>query len=128
LVPEEAELFARLSARGFEEPEEPFVAMTPPSLLRDTGFRAYIGEVAGAPVATAAAAAFGPAQGIFNVTTLPAYRNRGVAAALTARAIAEGIDLGARWSWLQSTVAGLGLYRRLGFTVLEAWQSWTSDG
>jgi predicted GNAT family acetyltransferase len=62
----------------------------------------------------------------FNIATPPADRRRGYGAAVTARAVTDGLAAGARWSWLQSSVAGYPVYERLGFRTVESWQSWLS--
>ena len=58
------------------------------------------------------------------MTTLPAFRRRGIGSAITARAIADGRAAGARYCCLMSTDAGLGVYRALGFEVVEKWSRW----
>lgn len=64
--------------------------------------------------------------GVFNVATPPQRRGHGYGAAITAAATRAALAEGARWVWLQSSPPGLGVYRRVGFRVLEEWPFWTS--
>jgi ribosomal protein S18 acetylase RimI-like enzyme len=126
LRPEEAQLYAGVAAAGFEAPEEPFLQLITPSMLCLPGMRCYLGEVSGRPVTTGIGVTPGAFVGIFNVATLPADRRRGYGAAVTARAVADGLAAGARWSWLQSSASGYPVYERLGFRTVETWHSWLS--
>ena len=126
LAPEEGRLHAVTAARGFEAPEEPFIELATPTVLKGTGVRAYIGEVDGEAVATGLGVTLPPFVGIFNIATVPGHRGRGFATAITARAAADGLASGARWSYLQSSPAGLRVYSRLGYTTLEHWDCWVS--
>jgi ribosomal protein S18 acetylase RimI-like enzyme len=124
LSADEFRLHAELCAVGFGVPVDPFAAIVTADALAIPELRAYVGEVAGEPVATAIGVTFGDAVAVFNVATVPAMRRRGHGAALTARAVADGLAAGARWSWLHSTDLGLGVYERLGFRVAERWTCW----
>jgi len=126
LAPAEAPEHARLAAAGFEAPAEPFLQLMTPSVLAAPGVRCYLGEVDGEPVTTAVGLTLGSYVGIFNVATPPAYRRRGYGAAVTARAVADGVTAGANWAWLQSSGAGYQVYNRLGFRTTEDWQCWLS--
>src|SRR5207302_6773732 len=126
LAPAEAPEHARLAAAGFEAPAEPFLQLMTPSVLAAPGVRCYFGEVDGEPVTTAMGLTLGSYVGIFNVATPPAYRRRGYGAAVTARAVADGVAAGATWAWLQSSGAGYHVYNRLGFRTTEDWQCWLS--
>lgn len=53
--------------------------------------------------------------GIYNVATLPQARHKGFGAAVTAQALRDGRELGATFAVLQSTDAGIPVYRKLGF-------------
>ena len=124
LQPAEADHHARLAAAGFEAPVEPFLQLMTPSVLAVPGVRCYIGEVDGEPATTGLGVTIGPYVAIFNVATPPAHRRRGFAAALTARAVADGFAGGARWAWLQSSEAGYTVYERLGFRTVSSWPCW----
>jgi predicted GNAT family acetyltransferase len=121
---DEATLHAITAAAGFEEEDETFLRLIPPPVLRTEGTRAYIGEVDGEIVTTALGVTLNGHVGVFNVGTPPAHRRRGYAAAITARAVADGLAAGAGWAWLQSSTAGYRVYEALGFETVERWQCW----
>jgi predicted GNAT family acetyltransferase len=127
LEPDEAVLHARIAARGFETPVEPFVQLMTPELLRRPGTRCYLGEIDGEAVTTSVGVTLGGSVGIFNVATPRQHRGRGFGAAVTARAVADGLTDGAQWSFLQSSMAGYGVYRRMGYTEVERWDCWVSS-
>lgn len=70
---------------------------------------------AGTPVAAGLVLRHAAVAGLYWITTLPTARGRGYGAAITRALLAQGIALGCRLAVLQSTPAGLRLYRRLGF-------------
>jgi predicted GNAT family acetyltransferase len=53
--------------------------------------------------------------GIYNVATVPDARRGGFGTALTAAAMAYGLERGARWAILESSSMGMSVYERLGF-------------
>ena len=126
LVPAEAHLHARVAAVGFEAPLEAFLQLMTPSLLAIPGLHCYFGEVAGQAVTTGLGITLGSYVAIFNIATPPAYRRRGYGAAVTARAVADGLAAGAKWAWLQSSEWGYPVYERLGFRTAEGWSCWLS--
>jgi hypothetical protein len=126
LRPDEAQLHVRVAAAGFEAPQEFFRQMITSSALRVPGVRCYVGEADGHPVTTGIGVTLGAFVGIFNVATPPAHRRRGYGAAVTARAVSDGLAAGASWSWLQSSPPGYQVYQRLGFRTVESWHTWLS--
>jgi GNAT superfamily N-acetyltransferase len=124
LDPKQAALHAQLAAVGFDAPLEAFLQLTTPAVLGRSGVRTYIGKIDGEPVATGVGVSIEDHVGIFNVATLPAHRRHGYGAAITSRAVRDGLDRGARWAWLQSTPDGYGIYEKLGFRPLESWECW----
>ena len=124
LGPEEAQLHAHLIADGFEVPVEPFLQLMTPAVLAAPTVRCYVGDVEKEPVATGLGITHGGYIAVFNIATLPANRRRGYGAAVTARAVTDGLAAGATWSWLQSSPAGYDIYERLGFRTVEEWQWW----
>jgi ribosomal protein S18 acetylase RimI-like enzyme len=75
----------------------------------------YVGYLSGAPVATAELTIGGGVAGLYNITTLEAYRRRGIGTALTLRPLLEARDHGLRTGVLQAAPAGVGVYRQIGF-------------
>jgi ribosomal protein S18 acetylase RimI-like enzyme len=67
------------------------------------------------PVASSGLMVGGGVAGVYNVATAPDARRRGIGAALTATAIAEGRERGYRVSVLGASKMGYGVYRRMGF-------------
>jgi ribosomal protein S18 acetylase RimI-like enzyme len=126
LEPVEAHLHARLAAVGFEAPVDAFLQLMTPSVLAVPGVRCYLGEVGDEPVTTGLGVTLGSYVGIFNIATPPAQRRRGYGAAVTARAVSDGLAAGATWAWLQSSEPGYPVYQRLGFRTVEAWSCWLS--
>jgi len=79
----------------------------------------YVGRADGAIVSTTLGVTIDDATGIFNVATPAEHRRRGYGAALTARAVRDGLDAGASFGYLQSSAVGHGVYRALGFRDVE---------
>jgi hypothetical protein len=128
LQPAEAELHATLAAAAFDVPVEPFLQLMTPTALSLPGVRCYLGEIDGEPVTTGLGVSIGPHVGIFNIATPAEHRRRGYGAAVTARAVADGLTAGATWAWLQSSEAGHHVYETLGFRTTEQWSCWVSEG
>lgn len=127
LQPAEAGRHASAAAAGFETPVEFFEQLMTTRILEAPGVRAYLGEVDGQPVTTGLGVTLGSHVGIFNVATSPEHRGRGYGAAVTARAITDGLEAGATWSWLQASPSGYRIYERLGFRTLERWHCWIAS-
>lgn len=126
LAPEEAPLHAHIAARGFEAPEEVFTQLMTPAVLASPGTRCYVGTFEDQVVTTGIGVTLGDFVGIFNIATPPEHRGHGFGAAVTARAASDGLAHGAGWSYLQSSVAGFGVYDRLGYKTLERWACWVT--
>ena len=124
LRPEEAQIHARIAAAGFEAPAEMFLQLMTPAMLALPGLRCYLGEVGGQPVTTGFGITLGSYVAIFDIATPPAHRRHGYGAAVTARAVADGLNAGATWSWLQATPVGQPVYERLRFDTVESWPCW----
>lgn len=119
-------LHAGVAAAGFEVPEELFVQLVTPDLVRLPGVRCYLGEMGGEAVTTGLGVTLGEFVGVFNIATPPAHRRRGYGAAVTVRAVADGLAAGTKWSWLQSSPLGYASYARLGFQTVETWPCWVA--
>ena len=111
--------FAALAAANWEPPD-PWVlrfyeraagALLAPEAPR----RLYLGTVAGVPVATAEATLGGGVVGLYNISTRPDFRRRGIGLAMTHAPLAEAAADGVTTAILQAAAAGVGVYERLGF-------------
>jgi GNAT superfamily N-acetyltransferase len=78
-----------------------------------------VGRIDGRAVATAAVLVSADVAGLYWIGTEPAHRSRGIAAALTAAAMAVGRDSGTSVCTLQASSLGEPVYRRLGFTPVS---------
>jgi ribosomal protein S18 acetylase RimI-like enzyme len=67
------------------------------------------------PVASSGLMLGGGVAGVYNVATAPDARRRGIGAALTATAIAEGRERGYEVAVLGASELGRGVYERMGF-------------
>jgi ribosomal protein S18 acetylase RimI-like enzyme len=94
-----------------------------PSVL-DAGGTIYLGLASGRPVTTALSFGAGQGIGIFNVATPAEHRGRGYGAAVTSRAVADALEAGAAYVWLQSSSSGFGVYQRLGFETVSTAELW----
>ena len=112
-----------------EEPDVPAFRAATLEYLRqrvsDGTFRAWLAEVGGEPVASAAVIVWPKPPGtnahfpgeayILNVYTRPEHRGRGAASALTERVLAWCEEQGLQRMSLHATEAGARVYRRFGF-------------
>ncbi|MFG3203874.1 GNAT family N-acetyltransferase [Streptomyces sp. NPDC048192] len=74
------------------------------------------------PVGTALMFAAHDVAGIYVVTTAEAHRRRGVGSALTSAALHAGRERGLRTGTLQASSLGAGVYRRMGFHVIDEYE------
>lgn len=74
-----------------------------------------LGRIAGRPVATASVILAGGIGGVFDVSTVPEARRRGLGTAMTRAALNLIGAAGYEWAFLQASTMGQRLYRRLGF-------------
>jgi len=84
-------------------------------LAPDRPLRQFIASIEDVPAATAAILFQNGIAGLYSITTLPAYRQRGIGAAVTLAALWTTYEAGYESAVLQSTAMGESLYRRLGF-------------
>jgi ribosomal protein S18 acetylase RimI-like enzyme len=97
----EAGLLDEVAERARAEPD--------PRWLRFAG--RYHGRIA----ASSGLVLEGGVAAIYNVTTLRAYRRRGIGTAMTRAALRRGRELGYRVAVLGTSDAGRGVYERMGF-------------
>jgi predicted GNAT family acetyltransferase len=126
LAQHEQAVHETLFAAGFEMPPE--MAHAVMQLFGDArGLREFVGEVGGTAVTTAVTVPSADSSvAVFNVSTPPEQRGKGYGGAVTAAAVLDGLDQGATFAWLQSSVLGYELYQSLGFRAVESWPVWVA--
>jgi ribosomal protein S18 acetylase RimI-like enzyme len=112
--------FATVTAGNWVPPDANvprYYAQARPAFL-DTASpqRLYLGLLDGQPVATAELTVSEGAVGLYNISTLSAYRGRRIGTAMTAFPLTEARSAGHRTAILQAAPDGVRLYARLGFT------------
>ena len=111
--------FARLSAANWTPPDLQvvrFYEMAAAFLLQDDcPLALYLGYLDGEPVATAEATLAGGVAGLYNISTLPAVRRRGIGSAMTLRPLHDARAAGCATAVLQAAPAGVSIYERVGF-------------
>jgi len=107
---------------GFEEPEAArpdFEQYLAGSLAEpQSSLEHYVARWRGEPCAISTLLAAPLAAGIYHVTTLPAYRGRGLGKALTLAAMQSARRTGYAEAILFATPSGFPLYQRLGFETV----------
>lgn len=86
----------------------------------DVGAVHFIAYLGGEPAGIGGLFCRGEMAGIYNMGTLPAFRNRGVATALLAACLDESARRGCAYVGLTPTAMGRPLYERLGFQEIYA--------
>jgi ribosomal protein S18 acetylase RimI-like enzyme len=96
----------------------------PGSLLHPAvaGYVAYVDSV---PAAAAMSFTAGDITRVGWVGTVPAFRRRGLGAAVTRAAMLAGFDAGASLAALESSPVGVPLYRSLGFRTITNYRVWS---
>lgn len=111
--------FARVVASNWEPLDtnvQDFYARTARvSLTPDSPVRFFLGLLDGEPVATSECHLSHGVAGLYSVSTLKAFRRRGLGAALTLAPLLDAREAGYRTATLQASTEGQGVYARLGF-------------
>jgi ribosomal protein S18 acetylase RimI-like enzyme len=111
--------FARTLCQGFQVPQDLVEPMIDQALAMDHEVDGplinYIGFLGGQPVATSSLYLESGVAGIYNISTLPAFRSRGFGSAVTIAPLVEAKKQGYRFSVLHGSTIAIPLYRRLGF-------------
>jgi GNAT superfamily N-acetyltransferase len=114
--PEARTAFCYVMAAAFVLPFETARAIYGAEHLWREGFQGWVGYVNDDPVTTAAVISSGDVVGVYAVATMPAWRKRGYAEAITRYALDQARrSTGIERSVLQSTREGLSLYRKMGY-------------
>jgi predicted N-acetyltransferase YhbS len=87
-------------------------------LAEDQAWQHLIGYVERIPVATVTLFYTGEAVGLYFVATAPAWRRRGLGAAITMAALEAAREREAQWALLCASSLGYPVYRRAGFSDL----------
>ena len=111
--------FARIIGAN-QSPPDPevmrFYELAAPALLSgDSALWLYVGYLEEVPVATAELTLGGGVVGLYNISTLAAYRRRGFGTALTLQPLLDARAQGYRPAILQASADGVDIYTRLGF-------------
>jgi GNAT superfamily N-acetyltransferase len=118
-TPRDLAAFAKISAANWSPPDpdvRPFYELAETALLApDTPQWLYLGVLDTIPVATAELTVGGGLVGVYNVSTVPAFRGRGIGTAMTHTPLAAAKDAGHRTAILQAAPDGVRVYQRLGF-------------
>jgi GNAT superfamily N-acetyltransferase len=78
----------------------------------------YVGYADDHPVASGLGWRTGRTVGVYSIATIESARRRGYGAAMTARAVADGVDAGCDVAALQASEMGRPIYERLGFRTV----------
>jgi ribosomal protein S18 acetylase RimI-like enzyme len=81
----------------------------------DASWTRFAGYLGGEPVASSGLLLFEGVAGVYNVTTVPKARRRGIGTAMSLTAMREGRARGADLAILGATELGRGVYEGLGF-------------
>jgi len=89
-----------------------------PGLLDRPGCVVYVGYVFDDPVVSGLGWRTGRTIGVYSIATIESARRRGYGAAMTARAVADGVVAGCDVAALQASEMGRPIYERLGFRTV----------
>jgi ribosomal protein S18 acetylase RimI-like enzyme len=93
-----------------------FYELAAPAILRDDSpMWFYVGYIDETPVATGEATVGDGVVGLYNICTLPEFRQRGYGTAMTLRPLLDARAKNDTTAILQATEAGARVYKRLGF-------------
>jgi len=98
----------------------------PDAVLEDPAQRVYAARVDGRLVSVGESTTLDGVVGVFGIATVPAYRRRGIGAALTALLLADRSGE-ADLAVLDASELGFGVYERLGFTTTSTWEVWVRE-
>jgi N-acetylglutamate synthase len=114
--------YCAVLGEGFGMPLELVLAAFTPAVLAIEPMLALLALVDGTPAATSAVFVSDGLAGVYNVTTVPSQRGKGVGAAITWAAVDAGASRGATASILQASEAGAPVYARMGFAMPDRYR------
>jgi GNAT superfamily N-acetyltransferase len=89
-----------------------------PDLLDRAECVVYVGYADGDPVISGLGWRTGRTLGVYSIATIESARRRGYGAAMTARAVADGVVAGCDVAALQASEMGRPIYERMGFRTV----------
>lgn len=126
--PEDARTFADVHSAGDERWFKRMALSTALAGILEPDNRFYIAYADGQPAGTTHVLRDGATAGIYAVGTLKAYRKRGVATTLLARAVRDALDAGCDVIALRTLAGGdaMRLYTLLGFDIAHESVLWAT--
>lgn len=98
----------------------------PDAVLEDPSQRVYAARADGRLVSVGESTTIDGVIGVFGIATVPAYRRRGIGAAVTALLLADRTGE-ADLAVLDASDLGFGVYERLGFRTMSTWEVWVRE-
>jgi ribosomal protein S18 acetylase RimI-like enzyme len=98
----------------------------PDAVLEDPAQRVYAARIGGRLVGAGESTTVDHVIGVFGIATLPAFRRRGIGAALSSYLLEDRAG-DADLAFLDASELGLGVYRRLGFEITSTWEVWVKE-
>ncbi|MFH8625940.1 GNAT family N-acetyltransferase [Streptomyces vietnamensis] len=123
---DESETFAEVLGAAFGAPPAVITSLYTPAVLSLPFVRAYLAEVDGEPVAAGLGILTEQHVGLANIGTLPEYRRRGLARAITDTIVQDATHAGAHVAYLHSSDEAVPLFEWAGFHVEESWTAFTA--
>jgi ribosomal protein S18 acetylase RimI-like enzyme len=124
--------FAAVNAANWDPPDVDVLTFydraSPVLLGSDSPLCYWVGYVDERPVAAVETAFAGSVAGIYNVSTLAAFRRRGIGAAMVRHALDEARARGYRTAILQAARGAVGLYERAGFVAFGEFTEYKPRG
>jgi len=119
--------FAHITSMAFEIPLPICRAVYAEDRAWQGTYTGWVGYHGRTPVSTTALVVRAGAIGVYSVGTLPAFQRRGYAEAAMREAIARAsAETGMERTVLQSTAAGMALYRAMGYQAVTRFQVFAS--
>ncbi|MEP6988796.1 MAG: GNAT family N-acetyltransferase, partial [Chloroflexota bacterium] len=118
-TPEQLADFARIISAMWTPPDPEvvrFYALAAPAILKpESPMWFYVGYVDDKPVCTGEATVENGVVGLYNICTLPDFRQRGFGTAMTLKPLLDAREANCHTAILQATDEGARVYKRLGF-------------
>ena len=119
--------YRQTAAAGFEMDALGFTIWANADLIDTAGLHFYLGLLDEQPVATSCVYALHGIATINMVSTVPAYRRRGIGELMTWRAIEDGFHLDCHAAFLHASQMGYSVYKDMGFRHTFTYQTWTTQ-